>query len=94
MIYENDKQYIQADGSGSSCPCKNRSGLVVCHMEMLFNASREALKKLMNLLMENKRNGMVRNINKRPAHTITNGVLCGHKQTAIDNNDIRIICDC
>ncbi|MBQ8866862.1 MAG: LytTR family transcriptional regulator [Bacteroidaceae bacterium] len=61
--------------------------------KMLFNASREALKKLMNLLMETKRNGMVRSINKRPVHTTQNGVLCGHKQTIIDDNDIRIICD-
>lgn len=61
--------------------------------KMLFNASREALKKLMNLLMESKKNGMVRNINKQSVRTTTNGVLCGHRQTAIDNNDIRIICD-
>lgn len=61
--------------------------------KMLFSASREALKKLMNLLMETKRNGMVRSINKHSIHTAKNGVLCGHRQTTIDDNDIRIICD-
>lgn len=61
---------------------------------MLFNASREALKKLMNLLIENKKNGMVRSINMRSPQMRRNGVLRGHKQTMIDDNDIRIICDC
>ena len=61
---------------------------------MLFNASREALKKLMNLLIENKKNGMVRSINMRSPQMRGNGVLRGHKQMMIDDNDIRIICDC
>ena len=61
---------------------------------LLFNASREALKKLMNLLIENKKNGMVRSINMRPIHTTGNGLLRGHKQVKIDDNDIRVICDC
>ena len=61
---------------------------------LLFNASREALKKLMNLLIENKKNGMVRSINMRPIHTTENGLLRGHKQVKIDDNDIRVICDC
>lgn len=60
---------------------------------MCFNASREALKKLMNLLIENKKNGMVRSINMRPANPTGPGILRGHKQTAINDNDIRVICD-
>jgi hypothetical protein len=61
--------------------------------KMLFNASREALKKLMNLLVENKKNGMVRSINMRPIHAKGSGLLRGHKQTMIDDNDVRVICD-
>ena len=60
---------------------------------MLFNASREALKKLMNFLIENKKNGMVRSINMRTVPIRGGGVLRGHKQTMIDDNDIRVICD-
>ena len=60
---------------------------------LLFNASREALKKLMNFLIENKKNGMVRNINMRPVQTRGSGMLRGHKQMMIDDNDIRLICD-
>ena len=60
---------------------------------MLYNASREALKKLMNLLIENKKNGMVRSINMRSPQMRGNGVLRGHRQTVIDDNDIRVICD-
>ena len=61
--------------------------------KLLFNASREALKKLMNLLIENKKNGMVRSINMRLVHAKGSGLLKGHKQTMIDDNDIRVICD-
>ena len=61
--------------------------------KMLFNASREALKKLMNFLIENKKNGMVRSINMRTAPIRGGGLLRGHKQTMIDENDIRVICD-
>ena len=61
--------------------------------KLLFNASREALKKLMNFLIENKKNGMVRSINMRPAQPRGGGMLRGHKQTMIDDNDIRVICD-
>ena len=61
--------------------------------KLLFNASREALKKLMNMLIENKKNGIVRSINMRPAHTKGSGLLRGYKQTMIDDNDIRVICD-
>ena len=61
--------------------------------KLLFNASREALKKLMNLLIENKKNGMVRSINMRLVHAKGSGLLRGHKQTMIDDNDIRVICD-
>ena len=60
---------------------------------MLFNASREALKKLMNFLIENKKNGMVRSIIMRTVPIRGGGVLRGHKQTMIDDNDIRVICD-
>lgn len=60
---------------------------------LLFNASREALKKLMNFLIENKKNGMVRSINIRSTHAKGSGVLRGHKQMMIDDNDIRVICD-
>ena len=60
--------------------------------KLLFNASREALKKLMNFLIENKKNGMVRSINIRPTHT-GNGMLRGYKQTMIDDDDIRLICN-
>ena len=61
--------------------------------KLLFNASREALKKLMNFLIENKKNGMVRSINMRPTQMKGSGMLRGHKQTMIDDNDIRVICD-
>ena len=61
--------------------------------KLLFNASREALKKLMNLLIVNKKNGMVRSINMRPTQMKGSGVLRGHKQTMIDDNDIRVICE-
>lgn len=60
---------------------------------LLFNASREALKKLMNFLIENKKNGMVRSINMPSVHTKESGLLRGHKQTMIDDNDIRVICN-
>lgn len=59
---------------------------------LLFNASREALKKLMNFLIENKKNGMIRSINIRPVHANGSGLLRGYKQTMIDDNDIRLIC--
>lgn len=61
--------------------------------KLLFNASREALKKLMNLLIETKKNGMVKSINLRPVHPAGNGVLRGHKQTAIGDDEIRVICE-
>ena len=60
---------------------------------MLFNASREALKKLMNLLVENKKKGIVRSINMRPVHVTSTGLLRGHKQVTISDGDIRVICD-
>ena len=59
---------------------------------MFFNASREALKKLMNFLIENKKNGMVRSINMPSVHVKGSGLLRGHRQTMIDDNDIRVIC--
>lgn len=61
--------------------------------KLLFNASREALKKLMNLLIENKKNGMVRSVNVRHIQTSSCGLLRGHKHTMIDDDDIRVICD-
>lgn len=60
---------------------------------MFFNASREALKKLMNFLIENKKNGMVRSINMPSVHVKGSGLLRGHRQTMIDDNDIRVICN-
>lgn len=60
---------------------------------LLFNASREALKKLMNLLIENKKNGMVRSINMNTSHAKGSGLLRGQKQTMMNDNDIRVICD-
>lgn len=60
---------------------------------MFFNASREALKKLMNYLIENKKNGMVRSINMPSVHVKGSGLLRGHRQTMIDDNDIRVICN-
>ena len=62
--------------------------------KLLINASREALKKLKNFLIENKKNGIVRNINMRPTQMKGSGMLRGHKQTMIDDNEIRVICDC
>ncbi len=61
--------------------------------KLLFSASRDALKKLMNLLVENKKNGMVRSINMRPSQPRGSGLLRGHRQVMIDDNDIRVICD-
>ena len=61
--------------------------------KMLFSASREALKKLINLLIENKKSGMIRNINMPPTHSNSIGFLRGHRQTTISDNDIRIICE-
>ena len=60
---------------------------------LLFNASREALKKLMNFLIENKKSGMFRSINMRPVPAKGSGVLRGQRQKMIDDNDIRVICD-
>lgn len=60
--------------------------------KIIFSASREALKKLMNLLIDNRKNGMIRSINMRPIPS-GNGVLRGHKQTVMNDNDIRVICD-
>ena len=61
--------------------------------KLIYNASREALKKLLNLMIENKKNGMVRSINARHAQTNSNVLLRGHRHTTIDDNDIRVICD-
>lgn len=60
--------------------------------KIIFSASREALKKLMNLLIDNRKNGMIRSINMHPIPS-GNGVLRGHKQTVMNDNDIRVICD-
>ena len=59
--------------------------------KILFNASWEALKKLMNFLIESQKNGMVRSINMRPILAKGSGILRGHKQMMIDDNDIRVI---
>ena len=44
-------------------------------------------------ILQNKKNGMVRSINMRSSYAKGNGVLRGYKQTMIDDNDIRVICD-
>lgn len=59
----------------------------------VFKASKEALKKLMNLLIEHRKNGMIRNINAVAKVTPGNRVLRGHRQQSIADTDIRIICD-
>lgn len=59
--------------------------------KILFSASREALKKLMNLLLENKKNGIVRSLNTPSGYAKGSGILRGYKQTVIDDNDIRVI---
>lgn len=59
----------------------------------VFKASKEALKKLMNLLIENRKNGMIRNVNAVVKVTPSNRVLRGHRQQSIADTDIRVICN-
>ena len=59
--------------------------------KMLLNASREALKKLMNLLEEHQKNGMLRSINVRPTQDRAPALLRGHRNAAINEDDIRVI---
>lgn len=61
--------------------------------KIVFNASREALKKLMNFLVESKKSGMVRSINVCSTNSVGNGLVRGKKQNIIDDDDIRVICD-
>lgn len=61
--------------------------------KLLFNASREALKKLMGFMVENRKNGIVRSINMRPAPSKGMALLRGHHQTTMPDDDIRVICN-
>ena len=61
--------------------------------KLLFNASREALKKLMSFLVENRKNGIVRSINMRPAQPKSMALLRGHHQATMPDDDIRVICN-
>ncbi|MGN0187359.1 MAG: LytTR family transcriptional regulator DNA-binding domain-containing protein [Paludibacteraceae bacterium] len=59
----------------------------------VFKASKEALKKLMNLMIEHRNSSMIRNINAVVKVTSGNRVLRGHRQQSITDTDIRVICD-
>ena len=61
--------------------------------EQLCALAKQGDADAQNLLIENKKNGMVRSINMRPTQMKGSGMLRGHKQTMIDDNDIRVICD-
>jgi DNA-binding LytR/AlgR family response regulator len=62
--------------------------------KLQFSASREALKKLMSFLVENRKNGIVRSINhihSAPSKSMV--LLRGHHQTTMPDDDIRVICN-
>lgn len=61
--------------------------------KLLLSASREALKKLMAFLVENRKNGIVRSINMRPTSSKGMALLRGHHQPIMPDDDIRIICN-
>lgn len=62
--------------------------------KLLLSASREALKKLMTFLVENRKNGIVRSINMRPTPSSKGmSLLRGHHQTTMPDDDIRVICN-
>ena len=62
--------------------------------KLLFNASREALKKLMSFLVENRKNGIVRSINNmHSAPSKSMALLRGHHQATMPDDDIRVICN-
>lgn len=61
---------------------------------LLFSASREALKKLMSFLVENRKNGIVRSINNmHSAPSKSMALLRGHHQATMPDDDIRVICN-
>ena len=62
--------------------------------KLLFSASREALKKLMSFLVENRKNGIVRSINNMQSASFKSmALLRGHHQTTMPDDDIRVICN-
>ena len=62
--------------------------------KLLFSASREALKKLMAFMVENRKNGIIRSINMRPTPSSKGmALLRGHHQAAMPDDDIRVICN-
>lgn len=62
--------------------------------KFLFSASREALKKLMSFLVENRKNGIVRSINNmHSASSKSMALLRGHHQATMPDDDIRVICN-
>ena len=62
--------------------------------KLLFSASREALKKLMAFMVENRKNGIVRSINIRSTSSSKGmALLRGHHQAAMPDDDIRVICN-
>lgn len=62
--------------------------------KLLLSASREALKKLMAFMIENRKNGIVRSINMRPTPSPKGmPLLRGHHQAAMPDDDIRVICN-
>ena len=62
--------------------------------KLLLSASREALKKLMAFLVENRKNGIVRSINMRPTPSSKGmSLLRGHHQATMPDDDIRVICN-
>ena len=61
--------------------------------KLLLNASREALKKLMSFLVENRKNGIVRSINMRPTPAKGMALLRSHHPTTMPDDDIRVICN-
>jgi DNA-binding LytR/AlgR family response regulator len=62
--------------------------------KLLLSASREALKKLMAFMVENRKNGIVRSINIRSTSSSKGMTLLrGHHQAAMPDDDIRVICN-
>lgn len=62
--------------------------------KLLLSASREALKKLMAFMVENRKNGIVRSINIRSTSSSKGiALLRGHHQAAMPDDDIRVICN-
>ena len=62
--------------------------------KLLLSASREALKKLMAFMVENRKNGIVRSINIRSTSSSKGmALLRGHHQAAMPDDDIHVICN-